>query len=109
MKSEIYENEFSSGIIEYNGRPICKIRNIQVTKVELEPKGIKHIFMKKEYQNNRQEEHDEIDTDLINIFENNEIFTVLCYNDNVSMSYSCIFAEKPQKGDNYVLSVEVIN
>lgn len=108
MTSDIYENEFNSGVIEYSGRPICKIGKIQITKIELEPNGVKHIFMRKEYQNNNQEEHDEIDADLINIFKDNEIFTVFCYTDDVSMSYSCRFAEKPRK-ENCILSAEIIN
>lgn len=107
MTSEIYEKEFNSGVIEYKGRPICKISKIQVTKVEFEPNRIKHIFMRKVYQNNDLKEHDEIDTDLINIFNDDEYFTVFCYNDNDSMNYNCKFAEKPPKGEGN-LSVEVI-
>ncbi len=108
MTSEIYENEFSSGIIEYKGSPICKISRIQITKIELEPNGIQHIFMRKEYQNNDLEEHNEIDNDLINIFDNEEYIAVLCYDDNNSINYNCKFTEKPAKGD-CILSVEIIN
>ncbi len=106
MTSQIYENEFNSGVIEYKGRPICKISKIQVTKVEFEPNRIKHVFMRKVYQNNNLEEHDEIDADLIKIFDDDN-FTVLCYEGNDSMNYNCKFVEKPPKGD-CILSAEII-
>ena len=107
MTAQIYENEFNSGVIEYKGRPICKISKIQVTKVEFEPNGIKHIFVRKVYQNNNLEEHDEIDTDLIKIFNDDDYFTVFCYEGNDSRNYICRFAEKPPKGD-CIRSAEVI-
>lgn len=98
MSSGLFEKEFISGVIEYGGRPICKISKIQITKLSLEKDGIQHIFMDKVYQNNDENEHREIDEDLINIFNNEDEFHVNCYDDNISDYYICKFTEKPSKG-----------
>lgn len=60
--------------------------------------------MKKFYQNNNNQEQDEIDGELIKIFENKEKFTANCYDSK--QIYVCIFREKPPKGQG-ILSAEI--
>lgn len=98
MSSELFEKEFISGVIEYGGRPICKISKIQITKLSLEKEVIQHIFMDKLYQNNNENEHREIDEDLINIFNKEDEFNVNCHDDDFSEYYTCKFTKKPSKG-----------
>jgi CO dehydrogenase/acetyl-CoA synthase beta subunit len=98
MSSELFEKEYINGVIEYGGRPICKVSKIQITKLSLEKEGIQHIFMDKVYQNNDENEHREIDEELIDIFNKEDTFNVNCYDGDVSAYYSCKFCEKPSKG-----------
>lgn len=98
MSSELFEKEYINGVIEYGGRPICKVNKIQITKLSLEKEGIQHIFMDKVYQNNDENEHREIDEELIDIFNKEDTFNVNCYDGDVSEYYSCKFSEKPSKG-----------
>lgn len=107
MSSELFEKEFINGVIEYGGRPICKIGKIQITKLSLEKEGIQHIFMDKIYQNNDENEHMEIDEDLINIFEKGDIFNVNCYEEDMGVYYTCKFTERPPKG-YFRLSARII-
>lgn len=102
MTSEIYEKEVSNGVIEYGSRHVCKVRRIQVTKLSLASDGIQRVFMTKEYQNNDKKEHDEIDGELIAIYEKNDAFIVNCYDEGY---YSCRFGEKPPKGQGILSAV----
>lgn len=66
--NEISKKTYEKGVIEARGEPIILIDNIKVTKRELD-KGLQHIFMRKLYQNNNSEEHDEIDDKLESLYK----------------------------------------
>ena len=96
MSNEIFEKEFDKGVIEYGGRPVCLVCNIQFTKLSLSKDKIQRVFMTKKYQNNDISEHEEIDEKLMQIYGNGDSFLLNCYDENEY--YSCEFCEKPPRG-----------
>ena len=100
--NSIYEKRYFDGYIEYKSFPVVKVTNILIFKRLKEENNL--ISMRKSYQNNNKEEHDEIDSKLQEIFENNDIFSLNIFDGGY---YSCRFLEKPPEG-SCIMSAELV-